>query len=114
MGPYHGPVVFYDHDAGELRTSRARTVAEPRVSTPSFSNISWTYFLTVDSLMPRMVAISELVLPWASQRRASAARGVRPNLTRGSAEEKSGLNSRLSCCSERRRRTSIASTRSLL
>src|SRR5205809_4905788 len=35
----------------------------------TFSNISCTCFFTVDSVMPRIVAISELVLPWASQSR---------------------------------------------
>src|SRR6185312_14996824 len=43
--------------SGELSTSRARTAAAPRVSTPSFSKISCTCFLTVHSLMPRMAAM---------------------------------------------------------
>src|SRR3974390_163067 len=34
----------------ELSNSSARTVAAPRVSTPSFSKISCTCFLTVDSV----------------------------------------------------------------
>src|SRR6266853_3792461 len=84
--------------SGELRTSNARTVAAPLVSTPSFSNISCTCFFTVDSVIPRIVATSELVLPWESQSNVSAARGVRPSFSRGSAEEKLGLNSRLACC----------------
>ena len=101
-------------DVGELSTSNARTVAAPRVSTPNLLNISCTCFFTVDSVMPRMVAMSEFVLPWASQSNASAARGVRPSASKGREEEKSGLKSRLACCSERRRRASIARTRSAL
>jgi len=51
------------HERPELSTSSAHTVAAPRVSTPSFSNISCTCFLMVDSVMPRIVAMSEFVLP---------------------------------------------------
>lgn len=47
-----------DHERVELSTSSARTVAAPRVSTPSFSNISCTCFFTVDSVMPKIVATS--------------------------------------------------------
>ena len=81
----------------ELSASSARTVAAPRVSTPSFSNISCTCFFTVDSVMPRIVAMSEFVLPWESQSSVSVARGVRPSLSSGRVEEKSGLNSRFAC-----------------
>ena len=48
---------------GALSTSMARNVAALRVSTPSFSKMSKRCFFTVDSLMPRMVAMSPLVLP---------------------------------------------------
>src|SRR6185295_15499430 len=65
--------------AGELSISNARKAAAPRVSVPSFAKISRTCFLTVDSLLPRMVAISLLVLPCASQSNVSATRGVRPS-----------------------------------
>src|ERR1051326_3819208 len=99
---------------GEPSTSRARTVAAPRVSTPSFSNISCTCFLTVFSVMPRIVAMSELVLPCESQSSVSVARAVRPNFNRGLTDEKSGLNSRMACCWERRSRASMARTRSAL
>jgi hypothetical protein len=61
----------YFRAAGELSTSRARRLAAVRDSTPSFSNISRTCFFTVDSLLPRIVAISPLVLPWLSQRSVS-------------------------------------------
>jgi len=47
--------------------------------------------------MPRIVAMAGFVLPWESQSSASAARGVRPSLSSGWAEEKSGLNSRFAC-----------------
>jgi hypothetical protein len=53
----------YPRAAGELSTSSARRLAAVRVSTPSFSKISRTCFFTVDSLLPRIVAISPLVLP---------------------------------------------------
>jgi hypothetical protein len=57
-------VLFYrSRGEEEPSTSSARTVAAPRVSTPSFSNISCTCFLTVDSVMPRIVAMSGFVLP---------------------------------------------------
>ncbi len=53
----------FAEDADKLSTSNARTAAAPRVSTPSLSNISWTCFFTVDSVTPRIVAMSGLVLP---------------------------------------------------
>src|SRR5450432_2116602 len=60
-------------------------------------NTSSMCFFTVDSVMPRMTAMSEFVLPWAAQSSASAARGVNPSFSKGSEEEKSGLNSRCAC-----------------
>ena len=74
----------------ELSPSSAHTVATSRVSTLNFSNISCTCLFTVDSVMPRIVALSGFVLPWANQSSASAARGVRPSFGSGSAEEKLG------------------------
>ena len=48
----------------------------------------------MDSLLPRMVAISPLVLPWASHSSVSATRGVkRSTSSSGLAEWKLGLNS---------------------
>ena len=44
--------------------------------------------------MPRIVAMSEFVLPCVNQSNASVARGVKPRFSSGLAEEKSGLNSR--------------------
>src|SRR5271166_4890937 len=103
----------YPRAAGELRTSNARRLAAVRVSTPSFVKISRTCFFTVDSLLPRMVAISPLVLPWASQSSDSATRGVRPSTSSsGLADSKLGLNSGTACWTARSRRERMAARRS--
>ena len=49
--------------AGRPSTSSARKAAARRVSTPSFSNTACTCFLTVPGLVPRIAAISAVVLP---------------------------------------------------
>src|SRR5215469_6658667 len=68
----------YPRAADELSTSSARRLAAVRVSMPSFAKISRTCFFTVDSLLPRTIAISGLVLPCASHNNVSATRGVKP------------------------------------
>ena len=49
--------------AGRPNTSSARKAAARRVSTPSFSNTACTCFLTVPGLVPKISAISAVVLP---------------------------------------------------
>lgn len=86
-----------------------------RVSTPRVASTSSMCFFTVLSEMPRMAAISGLVLPWATQSSTSATRGVRPNArSSGAAEEKSGLNSARACWAARANRARIAASRSAL
>src|SRR4029077_5945938 len=81
----------YPLAARELSTSSARRLAAVRVSTPSVTKISRTCFFTVDSLLPRIVAISLFVLPWVSHSRVSATRGVKPSaVSSGLAESKLG------------------------
>src|SRR5262249_52014338 len=99
-------------EAGVVRALRARGGAARGVSTLSFRKMSSRCFLTVDSLIPRMEAMSEFVFPWATQRRTSATRGVRPSLSRGSKEVKSGLNSCCAVCSDRSNREEIAFNKS--
>lgn len=94
--PFRGK--YYPRAAGELSTSSARRLAAVRVSTPRASKISGTCFLTVDSLLPRMVAISPLVLSCASHSSVSATRGVKPStFAGGAAESKFGLKAGVAC-----------------
>ncbi len=106
-------VSSYPRAGGELSTSRARRLAAVRVSTPSFSKISRTCFFTVDSLLPRIIAISLFVLPWVSHSSVSATRGVKPNtVSSGLAESKLGLNCGTVCWTARSRRERMAARRS--
>src|SRR5260221_5045725 len=84
---------FYcDFGERQLSTSSAFTVAAWRLSSPSFSKTWVRCFLMVNSVTPRMVPISELLLPWATHRSTSASRGDRPSPSSGTGELQSGVN----------------------
>src|SRR5262249_53727047 len=103
-----------DQGARALRTSNARRVAALRLSTPSFSKTLPRCFFTVFSAMLRITATSPLDLPWATQSKTSASRGVKPSDSSGLAVSKFGLKppddlaaaaGSASCACRRARRT---------